>query len=215
MTDAKRRALDLAARYVCPDRVRTFEAIGVDLVIGRREGYRLWDLDGRELLDFHLNGGVFNLGHRHPELVAALRDALDTLDVGNHHFPSLARAELAEALVAHHAGRPAIRGVLAERRRGHRRRHQVGAPRDAAARRRLDPEGLPRSHRPRARGGRRALLASLPLRRAARGVRAGAVQRSRRHGSGAPAGTRSPRSSSRRSPRPTASRCPRPATCRA
>ena len=99
MTDAKRRALDLAARYVCPDRVRTFEAMGVDLVIGLREGYRLWDLDGRELLDFHLNGGVFNLGHRHPELVAALRDALDTLDVGNHHFPSLARAELAEALV--------------------------------------------------------------------------------------------------------------------
>jgi acetylornithine/succinyldiaminopimelate/putrescine aminotransferase len=99
MTDAKRRALDLAARYVCPDRVRTFEAMGVDLVIGRREGYRLWDLDGRELLDFHLNGGVFNLGHRHPEIVATLRDALDTLDVGNHHFPSLARAELAEALV--------------------------------------------------------------------------------------------------------------------
>jgi acetylornithine/succinyldiaminopimelate/putrescine aminotransferase len=99
MTDAKRRALDLAARYVCPDRVRTFEAMGVDLVIGRREGYRFWDLDGKELLDFHLNGGVFNLGHRHPELVAALRDALDTLDVGNHHFPSLARAELAEALV--------------------------------------------------------------------------------------------------------------------
>ncbi|MEW6270080.1 MAG: aminotransferase class III-fold pyridoxal phosphate-dependent enzyme [Thermodesulfobacteriota bacterium] len=100
MSDAKRRALDLAARHVCPDRVRTFGATGIDLVIGRREGYRLRDLDGRELLDFHLNGGVFNLGHRNPEIVAALRDALDTLDVGNHHFPSLARAELAEALVA-------------------------------------------------------------------------------------------------------------------
>jgi len=99
MNDEKRRALELAARHVCPDRVRTFGAIGVDLVIGRREGYRIWDLEGRELLDLHLNGGVFNLGHRHPELVAALRDALDTLDVGNHHFPSLARAELAEALV--------------------------------------------------------------------------------------------------------------------
>jgi acetylornithine/succinyldiaminopimelate/putrescine aminotransferase len=99
VTDAKRRALDLAARYVCPDRVRTFEAMGVDLVIGRREGYRFWDVDGKELLDFHLNGGVFNLGHRHPELVAALRAGLDELDVGNHHFPSLARAELAEALV--------------------------------------------------------------------------------------------------------------------
>ena len=99
MNDEKRRALELAERHVCPDRVRTFGAIGIDLVIGRREGYRLWDLDGRELLDLHLNGGVFNLGHRHPELVAALRDALDTLDVGNHHFPSVARAELAEALV--------------------------------------------------------------------------------------------------------------------
>jgi acetylornithine/succinyldiaminopimelate/putrescine aminotransferase len=99
MNDEKRRALALAERYVCPDRVRTFAATGIDLVIGRREGYRLWDLDGRELLDFHLNGGVFNLGHRNPEIVAALRDALDTLDVGNHHFPSLARAELAEALV--------------------------------------------------------------------------------------------------------------------
>jgi len=97
--DEKRRALALAELHVCPDRVRTFRASGIDLVIGRREGYRLWDLEGRELLDLHLNGGVFNLGHRNPELVATLRDALDTLDVGNHHFPSLARAELAEALV--------------------------------------------------------------------------------------------------------------------
>ena len=99
MKDEKRRALALAELHVCPDRVRTFRASGIDLVIGRREGYRLWDLEGRELLDLHLNGGVFNLGHRNPELVATLRDALDTLDVGNHHFPSLARAELAEALV--------------------------------------------------------------------------------------------------------------------
>jgi acetylornithine/succinyldiaminopimelate/putrescine aminotransferase len=98
MSDEKRRALALAERHVCPDRVRTFGATGLDLVIGRRAGYRLWDLDGRELMDLHLNGGVFNLGHRNPELVATLRDALETLDVGNHHFPSLARAELAAAL---------------------------------------------------------------------------------------------------------------------
>jgi acetylornithine/succinyldiaminopimelate/putrescine aminotransferase len=99
MTPEKRRALDLAAAHVCPNRVQAFDAMGIDLVIGRRDGYRIWDLDGRELLDFHLNGGVFNLGHRNPELVAALRTALDALDVGNHHFPSAARAELAAALV--------------------------------------------------------------------------------------------------------------------
>jgi putrescine aminotransferase len=98
MNDAKRQALDLAARYVCPGRVRTFEAIGIDLVIGRREGYRIWDLEGRELLDYHLNGGVYNLGHRNPELLAALYSALETLDIGNHHFPSVARAELGETL---------------------------------------------------------------------------------------------------------------------
>ena len=98
MNEAKRRILDLAARYVCPGRVRTFEAMGVDLVIGRREGYRIWDIEGRELLDYHLNGGVYNLGHRNPEILAALHSALETLDIGNHHFPSVARAELGEAL---------------------------------------------------------------------------------------------------------------------
>jgi acetylornithine/succinyldiaminopimelate/putrescine aminotransferase len=91
--------LDLAERYVCPNRVRTLTALGVDLVIGRREGYRLWDVDGREYVDVHLNGGVFNLGHRNPELVDVLVDALATLDIGNHHFPSAERALLAEALV--------------------------------------------------------------------------------------------------------------------
>jgi len=99
VTPEKRRILETAATHVCPNRVRTFEAIGVDLVIGRREGYRFWDIDGHELLDFHLNGGVFNLGHRNAELVETLRDALETLDIGNHHFPSAARADLAEKLI--------------------------------------------------------------------------------------------------------------------
>jgi putrescine aminotransferase len=99
MSGDKQRILDLAAQHVCPNRVQMLQALGVDLVIGRREGYRFWDLGGHELLDYHLNGGVFNLGHRNAEVVAALREALDTLDIGNHHFPSAARAELAEMLV--------------------------------------------------------------------------------------------------------------------
>lgn len=98
MQDEKRRVLDLAERHVCPGRVHTFRALGVDLVMGRREGYRIWDLDGREFLDLHLNGGVFNLGHRNPELIATLRDALDEWDIGNHHFPSGPRAALGETL---------------------------------------------------------------------------------------------------------------------
>ena len=97
---AKQRTLALAEQYLCPDRVRFLTGAGIDLVIGRREGYRIWDVDGRELIDIHLNGGVYNLGHRNPEVIGALRQALETLDIGNHHFPSTERAALAERLVS-------------------------------------------------------------------------------------------------------------------
>lgn len=100
MSERKRQALELSHDYLMPNRVETWLAAGVPLSIGRREGYRIWDVDGHELQDFHLNGGVFNLGHRHPHLVETLRTGLDTLDVGNHHFPSEIRARLAEKLAA-------------------------------------------------------------------------------------------------------------------
>jgi len=95
---AKARTLRLAYEHLIPGRVQGFHDLGVDFVMGNREGYRFWDVDGQEYLDFHLNGGVFTLGHRNPELVAILRESLDSLDIGNHHFPSVARAELAELI---------------------------------------------------------------------------------------------------------------------
>lgn len=94
----KARVLDLTRRYVAPHRVEVWQAFGTQLVMGRREGYRIWDLDGRELIDLHLNGGTFNLGHRNHELIAAMADAAAEVDIGNHHFASLARAELAAEL---------------------------------------------------------------------------------------------------------------------
>lgn len=92
------RALRLTAAHVAPHRVAVWDAFGTQLVIGRREGYRLWDLSGHELIDMHLNGGTFNLGHRSPQVVEALVAALQTLDIGNHHFASAQRAALAERL---------------------------------------------------------------------------------------------------------------------
>lgn len=97
-SERKRRARELCREYLMPARVAAWENLGIPLVIGRREGYRIWDLDGHELLDLHLNGGTYNLGHRHPALVEALRAGLEALDVGNHHFPSEARGELGERL---------------------------------------------------------------------------------------------------------------------
>ncbi len=125
----KQQALDLAERYVCPNRVQTFRALGVPLVLGRREGYRIWDLDGRELIDLHLNGGVFNLGHRNPELVAVLVDALGSLDIGNHHFPSVERSLLAEQLVGYGCRECATRSSpAAAARRSTSRSRPRGAP---------------------------------------------------------------------------------------
>jgi acetylornithine/succinyldiaminopimelate/putrescine aminotransferase len=93
------------ADHINPGKVRTFEALGLDLVMGEREGSRFRNaVDGRWLLNCHCNGGVFNLGHRHPAVVGAVRDALDHLDIGNHHLISGWRAQLAERLAASTGG---------------------------------------------------------------------------------------------------------------
>src|SRR5215208_3891643 len=94
-------ASDAFAGHVSRGKVRALEALGVEIVVGEREGARFRDAySGRWFWNCHSNGGVFNLGHRHPRVVSALRDALDELDVGNHHLISGWRARLAERLAA-------------------------------------------------------------------------------------------------------------------
>jgi acetylornithine/succinyldiaminopimelate/putrescine aminotransferase len=83
-----------------PDKVRFWQDAGTDLVIDRREEYFLYDTSGKRLIDVHLNGGTYNLGHRNPELIEALEWAMRLVDIGNHHFPALARTALANALLA-------------------------------------------------------------------------------------------------------------------
>jgi 4-aminobutyrate aminotransferase/(S)-3-amino-2-methylpropionate transaminase len=47
------------------------------LFVARAEGARMWDVDGREYIDFAGGIGVMNLGHRHPGVVAAVHEQLD------------------------------------------------------------------------------------------------------------------------------------------
>ncbi len=47
------------------------------IFVARAEGTRLWDLDGKEYLDFTSGIGVLNTGHRHPRVVDAVRRQLD------------------------------------------------------------------------------------------------------------------------------------------
>jgi acetylornithine/succinyldiaminopimelate/putrescine aminotransferase len=97
--DTKAEMLEKSKEFWNPDKTQFWSDAGVDLVIDKREGYFLFDMDGRRLIDLHLNGGTYNLGHRNPEVVAAVTAGMEQFDMGNHHFPSVARTALAEELI--------------------------------------------------------------------------------------------------------------------
>ena len=96
---SKQDMLAKSKQFWNPDKTQFWIDSGVPLVIDRREGYFIYDVEGKRLIDVHLNGGTYNLGHRNPEVAAAVTAAMQRFDIGNHHFPSLARTALAEALV--------------------------------------------------------------------------------------------------------------------
>jgi len=100
MSEAKQRFLEQSKTYWNPGITQAWQGLDIDLAIERRQGYFLYDMDGRRLIDVHLNNGTFNLGHRNPELVDTLNLATQRFDMGNHHYPSLAGTALAEALAA-------------------------------------------------------------------------------------------------------------------
>src|SRR5678816_2142802 len=59
--------------------VRAFRAVGgKPLFIARGEGSRIWDVDGREYIDYVGSWGPLLFGHRPPEVLAALEDVLRT-----------------------------------------------------------------------------------------------------------------------------------------
>src|SRR6202521_1754510 len=55
--------------------VRAFRAVGgTPLVIDHASGARLYDVDGREYIDYVCSWGALILGHAHPDVVAAIAD---------------------------------------------------------------------------------------------------------------------------------------------
>ncbi|NQV46412.1 MAG: aspartate aminotransferase family protein [Rhodospirillaceae bacterium] len=98
MSQAKLDFLEASKTFWNPNKTEFWSDAGIDLVIDKREGYCFYDMDGRRLIDLHLNGGTYNLGHRNPELIEVLNAGAKRFDMGNHHFPALARTALAEEL---------------------------------------------------------------------------------------------------------------------
>ena len=52
-------------------------SLGYSLFLKRAEGSRLYDLDGKEYIDFNLSHGACFLGHGHPAVRKAIEEALD------------------------------------------------------------------------------------------------------------------------------------------
>lgn len=83
--------------YVNPGlaRLLSFAGYGVEM---KAEGCYIWDHEGRKFLDCLGGYGVFSLGHRHPKVVEAAKQALDTMPLGSKVFFSKSLADLAERL---------------------------------------------------------------------------------------------------------------------
>src|SRR5271165_311054 len=56
--------------------VRSFRSVGgTPYFVARGEGAYVWDVDGNRLLDFVQSYGASILGHAHPAVVSAVREA--------------------------------------------------------------------------------------------------------------------------------------------
>jgi len=91
--------------HVNPSLANLMRFAGFGDVEDRAEGTRVYDLSGNEYIDCLGGYGVFSLGHRHPEVVAAVRDQLERMPLSCKLFFSKPLADLAELLARIAPGR--------------------------------------------------------------------------------------------------------------
>lgn len=89
--------VDKYAEYVNPGlaRLMSFAGFGVEM---RGEGCYIIDQEGRKYLDCLGGYGVFSLGHRHPKIVEAVKNQIDTMPLSGKAFFNKNQADLAEKL---------------------------------------------------------------------------------------------------------------------
>jgi len=94
----KEQALADFSRYISPMKVRTMKTAGLDIIEDRREGASVWDITGRRYIDCQTGSGIMNVGRHNREIVDALKNALDTYDIGVFLLCSKQKADLAKRL---------------------------------------------------------------------------------------------------------------------
>jgi putrescine aminotransferase len=94
------RTLEQYRQYLNPGLARLFRFGGSETVEWAAEGCLVWDVHGREYIDCASGPAVFNVGHRHPRVLAAVREQLDRMPMSVRTMPSAPQAQLAERLAA-------------------------------------------------------------------------------------------------------------------
>jgi len=100
-TDPDRTAadvLDKYTRYINPGLARLYRFANVLTAEWEAEGAIIRDIHGKEYLDCSGGPAVFNVGHRHPKVVAAVKAQLDRMPMSVRAMPRIPEAELAELL---------------------------------------------------------------------------------------------------------------------
>lgn len=101
MRDRRSKALADFKEFVSPGKVRVYRRYGMTVVMDDREGACFHDFNGKRFVNFHCNGGVFNLGHRPESTAKVLRDAMAAkMDIGSWCAHNPIRDRFAEALAA-------------------------------------------------------------------------------------------------------------------
>ena len=99
--DPDRLAQEILAkyeRYINPGLVRLCRFANVITAEWEAEGAVVRDIHGKEYLDFSGGPAVFNIGHRHPKVVQAVKEQLDRMPMSVRAMPRKAEADLAELL---------------------------------------------------------------------------------------------------------------------
>lgn len=99
--DPSRLAQDILQkyeRYINPGLVRLYRFANVLTAEWEAEGAVIRDIHGKEYLDFSGGPAVFTIGHRHPKVVAAVKEQLDRMPMSVRAMPRWPEADLAELL---------------------------------------------------------------------------------------------------------------------
>jgi len=90
------KIIDKYTKFVMPTYIRN-----MDTVFVKGNGVKIWDIEGKEYLDFFPGWAVSGLGHCHKKIVSAIRKQVDKLiHISNNYYNEL-QAELAEKILSY------------------------------------------------------------------------------------------------------------------